>query len=311
MILCVSPNPAIDRNLIVPSVKPGAVLRASETLVMAGGKGVNVARAVRTLGGEALIAGPLGGASGRIVADLAMREGLRAEWTWIDAETRTCIIAIPPNAADVAVINEPGPVVSPTDWQRVHEDILKHAVRADAVCICGSMPLGCTPGAMGELVTALRQTGRQVWVDTSKDALRSAIDAKPHGLKINIDEAGDVLGREIATVADGAAGAARELHEKGVDTVVLTLGERGAVLADRDACWRVVLPTAHTVCAVGSGDSFMAGLVTALSAGQEPPEALKRAAAAGAANALSVGAGRFAVGESTRVLPSVRCVHLS
>ena len=303
MILCVSPNPAIDRNLVVPSFRPGAVLRAGETLVMAGGKGVNVARAVRTLGGEALIAGPLGGASGRIVAELAADEGLAAEWTWVEGETRTCVIVVPEDGGEVTVINEPGPVLSVDDWQRVHADVRALAPRPDAVCICGSMPLGCPPNAMGELVSALRAAGSQVWVDTSGDALRSAIDAKPYGLKINVNEAGEVLGLDDYG-ADVHFDVASELRGMGIDTVALTLGDRGAMLASGDGCWSAVPPSIGVASPVGSGDSFMAGLLTALGAGQAMPDALKQAVAVGAANAASVGSGRFRMDDVRRLLTS-------
>src|SRR4029450_5688752 len=89
-ILCVTPNPAVDRTLEVPHLRTGTTMRATSARAAAGGKGVNVARALSTLGARALCMGPLGGANGRIVADLAAAEGLAGKWTWCGTGARTC-----------------------------------------------------------------------------------------------------------------------------------------------------------------------------------------------------------------------------
>ena len=99
-VICVTPNPALDRTLEVPHLRPGAMMRATSARVAAGGKGVNVARALSTLGVEARCMGPLGGASGRILADLAAADGLNAAWTWCEAETRSCVILVDSGGSD-------------------------------------------------------------------------------------------------------------------------------------------------------------------------------------------------------------------
>src|SRR3954447_16596107 len=105
MILCVTPNTALARTLIVPRLRPCAVHGAQQVLAAAGGKGVNVARAARTLGAAARCLGPLGGSTGRMVAELAAREGLDGAWTWIAGETRTCTIVVDLAGGDATVIN--------------------------------------------------------------------------------------------------------------------------------------------------------------------------------------------------------------
>src|SRR5512138_1568438 len=97
MILCLTPNPAIDRTLLLPGLTAGNVHRAETVIVVAGGKGLNVARVIRTLGGEPLCMGFTGGHAGRLLADLAQNEGLNSCWTWTDSETRTCAIFISPD----------------------------------------------------------------------------------------------------------------------------------------------------------------------------------------------------------------------
>src|SRR2546427_12993873 len=116
MIVCVTPNPALDHTLTVERVIAGEVMRATHSRLTAGGKGLNVARAVRTLGGDPLCTGFLGGNSGKLLAMLAKSEGLNADWTWVNGDTRTCVILVSADGCDATVINEPGPHVTTSDW---------------------------------------------------------------------------------------------------------------------------------------------------------------------------------------------------
>ena len=305
MILCITPNVAVDRTLLVPDFKPGGVSRAVEVIVAAGGKGINVARAIRIFGEEAVCAGFLGGHSGRLVADLAAQEGLKGSWTWIEGETRTCVIVIKPNDDDATVINEPGPTISGADWSRLRRDVLQQAGQAECVCLSGSLPLGAPAGAPADLIQAVRETGRPIWVDTSKAALRAAMSAQPAGLKVNAVEVGDVLGRKVHNV-ETAFAAAAEIQRFGIRAVVLTLGRAGAVLATEAGRWWAQPPEVEIVSSVGSGDVFLAGLVTGLVAGAPPAEALRRAVAAGTANALQAGGGAFSLPDFEAVLARTR-----
>lgn len=296
MILCVTPNPAIDRTLMVSKLQPGDVHRATESLVVAGGKGLNVARAIRTLGGEPLCAGFLGGHSGRLLAELAEREGLPGVWTWMEGETRTCVIVVDDEGA--TVINETGPTVSAEDWKCLHTEVM--ATRAEVVCLSGSLPPGSPPDSLVALTRALCSAGKAVWVDTSGLALRSVIGSGSN-IKVNGDEAGAALGMEVLTIEE-AITAARRMRAQGANSVVVTLGSLGAVMVTRQGEWFAPAPSLPTVNPVGSGDSFLAGLVVALTASRPPHEALRWAVAAGAANATSTGGGRFTRMEFEEVL---------
>lgn len=304
MILCVTPNAAIDRTLVVPQLEPGAIARPSRVISAAGGKGFNVARAVQKLGGSVMCAGFLGGHTGRLVADLAHREGLSGRWTWREAETRTCTIIIVENSRQVLEIYEPGPPLTGGDWPRLIEDLQQEAQYADVVCLSGSLPPGCPASAPGDLIAALHAAGAPVWLDTSGPALLAALPASPDGLKINAAEAGELLATPITTAAE-AAHAASRLVQRGIATVTITLGAQGAVLATTTGRWWAKPPALSSVSAVGSGDSFLAGLVTALTTGQPPTEALRLAVAVGAANTLTPGGGQFTTGDVTLILPQI------
>src|SRR6185295_6845245 len=112
MILCVTPNPAVDRALLVPGFVTGEVFRATQSMALAAGKGVSLARAAHTLGAEPLCMGFLGGRAGQFHEELLAQEGIRTAWTWIEAETRTCIVIADPDSGKSTVVNEQGPTVT-------------------------------------------------------------------------------------------------------------------------------------------------------------------------------------------------------
>jgi 1-phosphofructokinase family hexose kinase len=283
-ILCVTPNPAVDRTLVVPGFVAGRVWRASRVHAACGGKGVNVARALAALGTNARCLGPLGGGTGDFVAAAALAEGLQAVWTRIAGETRTSVIIVG-DGGEATVINEPGPVLSPEEWARLVALVAAEAQAADAVCISGSLPPGCPPGGAGRLVAAAAAQHRPVWVDASGDPLAAAVAAAPFGVKINAEEASALLGRPFVT-ASGAPQAARAILARGPRRAVVTLGAGGAVLADEEGCWRAHAPAIAAVNPVGSGDAFLAGLLKGFAEGRGCADALRLAVACGAANAL-------------------------
>jgi 1-phosphofructokinase family hexose kinase len=288
-ILCVTPNVAVDRTLVVPGFRDGGVWRAESVHAACGGKGVNVARALIRLGQKPVCAGLLAGGSG---AAAAAAEGLEGRWTWIPGETRTCIVIVA-GRGRTTVVNEPGTAVERADWQRFAADVGRHASGADGACICGSLPPGCGPGALALLAGSASRGGRvPVWIDTSGEALVEAIAAAPYGIKINADEAATVVGTRIGTV-DDAIRAARTLRRRGPARVAITLGAAGAVIATGQGDWSARPPDVTAVNPVASGDCFLAGLIAGMTERVSVGEALRLATACGTANAMHRGVGEF------------------
>jgi len=291
-IICVTPNAALDRTMVVPDFAIGHISRIESALAVAGGKGLNVARAVRVLGGQPLAMGLLGGHTGRTVAALVADDGYEAEWTLFEGETRTCSIIA--NAEGVStVINESG-LIAPKDWAALSEDICRAAARDDviAVCLCGSLPRGAPDHAPGGLIERLNRLDPPVWVDSSGTALQNAIAAKPFAIKVNRDEIAAALGERLRTTREAIA-AARRLSADGIRAVVLTLGAEGALLVKDDLGALATPPAIRTIDPIASGDCLLAGMVTALAEGASFVEALRRGVAAGAVNALYVGGAQF------------------
>jgi 1-phosphofructokinase family hexose kinase len=309
MILCVTPNAALDRTLVVPNFKPFEVNRVGGMIEAAGGKGVNVARAVCVLGGQSVCAGFLGGDTGKRVARLAEAEWLASSWTWIDGETRTCTIVVEPESGQATVVNESGPTVTDNDWQQLQQDLQVASDNATCICLSGSIPPGSSLDHYANLLSALQITGKSVWVDTSGAALATALTVSNLSIKINHEEIGAILQTTITDAAD-AAHAAQKLRQDGAKSVVVTLGSNGAVIAHESGLWWAQPPAIQPVSNVGSGDSFLAGLVVAFDQGLSADIALCWGVAAGTANTLSAGGGQFEQADFRRILAETRLTTL-
>lgn len=287
MILTVTPNVALDRTLRVPGFTAGGVWRARDVHTAAGGKGLNVARALLRLGRPARCTGLVGGDAGRQVAMLAEAERLSAHWTWIVGETRTSVIVVG-DGGQSTVINEPGPLLAEAEWARFVDDVATAASECRFVCISGSLPAGCPPGGLARLIAAAG--AERVWVDTSGPALAEAVAVAPFGIKINGEEAQALLGSPIRNPRE-AIWAAHEILRRGPSAVAITMGSGGAVMVNSEGSWRATAAPIKAVNPVGSGDCFLAGLLGALSEDRGEAEALRLATATGAANALALHAG--------------------
>jgi len=308
-IVCVTPNAALDRTLLVPDFAIGHISRIPKAIAVPGGKGLNVLRAVRILGGGALAMGLLGGYTGETVAAMVEADGYPAQWTFFAGETRACTIIAAGGTS--TVINESGQI-APADWKALADDIRRVAARDDvyAVCLCGSLPDGSPPDAPANLVASIKGTGVQLWVDSSKTALRNAIAAKPYAIKVNRDEIAEALDVKLESRGDAVA-LARSLIAEGIQIVVISLGAAGALLIADGLAAQATPPAIQPVDPVASGDCLHAGLVTALAAGADLAEALRRGVAAGTVNALYAGGAQFAYAHFLEILSETRVEIIS
>jgi 1-phosphofructokinase family hexose kinase len=296
---------------------------------MAGGKGVNAARAIRVLGGESTCMGFLGGHAGQLAAGLINQEGMLSSWTWIEGETRTCSIVIEmqedgvngnvkAKRRDATVLNTNGPQVGAEDWVRLEESILQRACNGDLVAFCGSLPPGIHPENLRQLLIRLALIGCKTWVDSSGAALVAAHQANPNGIKVNAQEMSELLGKKIKTLRQARSAARKALCASNPlqsaqnnpvalnffseRMVAVTAGAAGALLCRGDACWAGYTPPVRAISSVGSGDTFFGALLWSIEQGIEGRDALKNAIAAGAANALLPGSGRFSLEDFRRLL---------
>lgn len=305
-----TPNVALDRTLVVPDFAIGRISRIKGGVVAPGGKGLNMMRAVKTLGGHPLSMGLLGGHTGRMVAAMVRESGFCAKWTWFPGETRTCTIIA--NAAGVStVINESGQV-NAADWRALANDICRVAETQaiSTVCFCGSVPEGVPAEAPADAIERLKAMGKQVWIDSSGRALLNAIAAKPFAIKVNSDELAAALAIDARKRTE-ILSAAKDLLNDGIQIVVISLGAEGALLLAKDTLVKATPPKIQPVDPIASGDCLHAGIVTALARGESYAEAIRSGVAAGAVNALYAGGAQFGYAHYLRILAETSVESLS
>lgn len=309
-IICVTPNAALDRTLVVPDFAVGHISRIKGGVVVPGGKGLNMMRAVKILGGHPLSMGLLGGHTGRMVAAMVQEAGYKAEWTWFEGETRTCTIIA--NADGVStVINESGQV-GRSDWRALADDVCRAAESqtVSAVCFCGSLPEGAPADAPADAIERLKALGKRVWIDTSGRALANAIAAKPFAIKVNAEELAAAM-KLNAQKRREVIDAAKDLLNDGIQILVISLGAEGALLFAKDVFLKATPPRIQPVDPIASGDCLHAGIVTALARGDSYAEAIRSGVAAGTVNALYAGGAQFDYSHYLGILSETRVENLS
>ncbi|HEY7817342.1 MAG TPA: hexose kinase [Vicinamibacteria bacterium] len=297
MILVVSPNLAVDVTLEVELLKPGEVHRARGVRRQAGGKGVNFARALRSLGPLGLRSDPplvLGFASGR--AGEAIREGLASEEIASElvpfgGENRTCTIVLDAKG-EATVVNEAGPTIE--DASELLAAYERRLEESRAVAFMGSLPPGLSCGVYAEMIARARKAGRWSLLDTSGEALRRGLDARPSLAKPNRVEAEALLGVPLASDAD-RRNAVERIRSLGASIGVVTFGKEGFLIGDEEGSYRTRAAVPSDIRLgnpTGAGDALAAGLLAGAMRGYPISETARLAAAAAAAS-LAEGYGRF------------------
>jgi 1-phosphofructokinase family hexose kinase len=289
-MLVASPNLTTDRIVTIDELRPGDVLRFDSARITPGGKGVNVLRAARTMGFPARLVAFTPGRTGRAVADLLADEALDLVAVPARGEVRAATIVLE-RGGRVTVLNEPGPRVSPAEWDGYERAVGGHLDdHAFLVCI-GSVPPGTPPDGYARLVRMGRARGARTLVDAAGSLLESALDAAPDVVTPNLVEAEAVLlGSRTQPVEDGgpeirerALESAAALVGRGPAAAVVTAGRAGAALATTsDRRWWDA-PPVRARNPIGAGDALVAGLVGSLDDGRPLDQAvLVGLAAAGA-----------------------------
>lgn len=293
MITVAGLSPSLDLTYLVDSLELGQIHRPSEVVRCAGGKPLNLARAAAALGAEVQVVAVLGGTTGTFCADQLLAAGIGVAVVSTPAETRTCVSIA---AADRSDLTELYPAASPitedvwAEFATVVADRL--ALQPGWLAISGGPPRGMSPEQLAQLVDLGHSAGAQVAVDTHGPALPLIMTRRPELVKINRYEAAELLGVE----ADGdlleMAAAIRELTG---GRVVLTDAVAGSVALDETGGVRIGTVSRVGAYPVGSGDSFLGGLLSGLDAGLPLRTALATASAAGTANALVPGPALFSL----------------
>lgn len=278
MIVTLTANPSLDRTGELPALIPGEVMRMTRTQTDAGGKGVNVARALHAAGVDTLAILPAGGPAGEELLRLLAAEQLPVDFVPVEGRVRSNITLVEPDGR-TSKINEPGPYLAADDAQRLRTSVLQAAARAQWVVLAGSLPPGLTAAFYTDLIAALHHAGVQVAVDVDGPLLADVLAAGPDLIKPNAEELERAAGLPVHDAAS-AVHAIERLQSRGARAVLASLGSEGAVLVDDTGAHHASAPAETPRSTVGAGDATLAGF---LAAGAHGPAALSRAVAYGTA----------------------------
>ncbi len=313
MIVTVTLNAALDRSLTVPIFKLGHRHRASDVLVLAGGKGINVARALKRLDVPVVATGLAGGRNGTRIVEELTEEAILNDFVRIRDESRTSTAVVDPTAGTYTEINEWGPKVSPSELEMLLEKLRYLARGASTVVFAGSLPRGVDEGFYAEAVRELSRYGARIVLDAEGEPLRRGIEAEPWLVSPNQHEAEQLVGQELENDEDFLM-ALDTIAEMGARNVHITM-EAGCFALVREERqirrYRAVAPQLEAVSVLGAGDALLARWLAAQLEERSAEEALRLAVGAGSASVLEVGAGRFDPKEATRLAALVEVHELS
>ena len=301
-------NAAIDRTVAVPNFRLGRRHRAVESRTVAGGKGINVARALNLLGRPVIAAGFAGGPSGTRVLEELQEESVLTDFIEIAAETRINLAVIDPTSGEQTEINERGPAVSAEETKRLFDRIGYLAGGAKICVLAGSLPPGAGDDLYARLIDELRRRGVPVVLDAEGEAMMAGVRAGAAMVTPNETEAEELVGQEFADGSDVATGLL-EIVRLGAEQAAITRPEGCVAAVGANGAERRLLEV-HTeplepVSTVGSGDAFVAGYVAARYEGRSEEECLAYGVACGAESTQHFGAGFVDRNQVERLLGGV------
>jgi tagatose 6-phosphate kinase len=312
LIVTVTLNAALDRTLTVPNFQRGQRHRASQGLSLAGGKGINIARALKRLDVPVVATGLAGGRTGVWIVEELTAEAILNDFVRIADESRTSTAVVDPTGGSYTEINEWGPEVEPDELAMLLDKVDYLSRGADFVVFAGSLPRGVEDTFYAEAIRDLNRRHVRAVLDSEGPPLRHGTEVEPYLVSPNQREAEGLVGQELNDQEDFMMALDR-IADMGARNVLIT-SETGCFSLFREdrrrLLFRAEAPRIDPVSAVGSGDVLLAGFLAAR-VGEEPLEAaLRRAVAAGAASTLELGAGRFEPREATRLAAGVRVEEL-
>ncbi len=305
MIYTVTLNPTLDRTQLVSEIRFNDVLRSKEVHLDWGGKGFNVSRALKVLGMKSIALGFLGGFTGKQLHDGLIGLGISTDISWCKQDTRTSTVIMEAGSDRYIKVNESGPKIQ-------EDELLAFLDKVDSYLPCtegknsnnekkqtwvlsGSLPPGVPPDIFATLIHRVQSSCNgpflaRAILDTSGDAFRYGLIARPYMIKPNRYEAESITGFPLNNKSD-LKRAVAIFHELGVQIVAISLAENGLFLSWENDSRLIPAPKINVGNPTGAGDALLAGLIYAVELGESLPQAGRFAVACGAAAAQGSGVG--------------------
>lgn len=300
-ILIVNFNPALDRTAIVERYNPYGMNKAEELIVLPGGKGVNLGRALKTLGyTDFICSGIIGGNIGKLYKSLLDREGIPSDFFWIEDETRIAYATYERSTGIGIITNEQGPKVTREEIIGFMEFIIDKYITTNIIVLSGGSPPSISSEDIRNLLEIFKERNKQIFIDTSGNTLKLCSTLGPYCIKVNEDELKGAFNIDIEE-KDTIKEFYLSLAKLGTRWLIVTRGEKGAVFIGED---RVLIgrnKNVYSHYSIGSGDAFLAGILYGYIKGFSLRELLSLAISCGSANTLYFGACIFTMDDVNRM----------
>lgn len=291
-ILTVTLNPALDQTVTIPRFYEGKTYASTGQVPAAGGKGVNVSRALHNLKLKTCALGLLGGITGETFRRLLVRERITHDFVSVEGETRTNLTIVDPQSRSRTRILEPGPKVSMAEIRRFKKVYKAWLKRSCFVVVSGRNACGAPDALYADLIYLAKRENVPSILDTSGLSLKAGLKAKPFMVKLNVEEAQEILGVRLDTLPR-LKKAVGQFHRLGVGMVVISMNRDGALGSDSREMWYGRPPKIRVKNDVGCGDALMGGFLYAYLRRRPFREVIRCAVAAGTANALTLTPGNI------------------
>jgi 6-phosphofructokinase 2 len=305
MIATITLNPCLDRTITVDGLKVDEANRWITSRVYAGGKGIDVSRAIHEMGGITAAYGFIGGPAGRTLEILLDEEGVLFSFTPISQETRVNFIITDTKTSQQTRIDSPGPHISKRELERFYKKMRQIYPRPDLLMVGGSVPPGIPNNIYYDIISEARGYGVRTLLDSDRRWLKEGIKAKPYLIKPNVHEAEELLKTKLAT-EEAIVKAALGFVEMGVEIAVISRGKDGIIAATKDEIVKAVPPTVKVRSLIGAGDCTIAGLALKLANEESLVEACRLGVAMGTAAVLRPGAQLSHKADVERLLPRIK-----
>ncbi|MBF4424712.1 MULTISPECIES: 1-phosphofructokinase [Vibrio] len=288
-VVTITLNPALDLTGSLDVLNVGSVSLVKQGSLHAAGKGVNVAKVLSDLGAKVTVTGFLGRDNQELFCQLFDQMAAIDEFVRVDGATRINVKLVE-KSGEVSDINFPGVEVTPLAIEQFERTLDRLAADHDYFVLAGSLPQGISPALCASWIEKLHSMGKKVLFDSSRDALKAGLDAKPWLIKPNDEELSQFVGRELHTPEQCQAAAA-QLAEKGIENIVVSMGANGVMWLNQHQWLHAKPPRMQVVSTVGAGDTLVAGLCWGHMQQMEKTELLTFATALSALAVTQVGVG--------------------
>jgi 6-phosphofructokinase 2 len=305
MIATITLNPSLDRRITVDGLKTDESNRWTGLHLYAGGKGIDVSRAIHEMGGQTMAYGFIGGHEGRTLEILLDEEGVPFSFTPIEQETRTNFIILDARTDRQTIINAPGPRISKRELERLLKKLRRISPSPELMVASGSVPPGVPVDIYYTIVAGAKDHRIRIILDSAGQWLEEGIKAKPYLIKPNVREAEELLKIELPT-EEAITKAALTLVEMGVEIAAISRGKDGIIAASKNSIFKAVPPLVKVRSTIGAGDCAVAGFALKLAQGEPLIEACRLAVAMGTAAALTPGTELCHRPDVEKLLPQVK-----